>query len=439
MPLRNSKLYYILILFLLGSAYIHAQGFVKVSGQATDIAMSPKDGSVYVVNASKNIKKYDTRSKKFLPYATQSKNATSVSVTKDGVVYMVSTGKEVSLASNGRWIKIPGIKTSEVICLKDGTIMALDTGKKLRRLYASKWDLATGLNSKGGGVNQVVGLSINDLYVRMSDNSFKSYSRGNVYNLNGKPLKIALDHKTGIVYAVGRNKGIYKWVKNTKKWVLLPGTRKDFKDVAVHNGKIWAVATNKGIYYYDPNKKIVQANTNYAGTYRVTFTRIVRPECAFCHHDFYGGMGIRLKTKVGSTPITISPEGNKTFNVLDIPKNNPRKFRKIQNKKSEPFIWVESSGKYPIKSKPYYWEKEWYYKVDVVREFILLKEGANDKAFFNFQFNLTQINEFLQHEGEWQQVNIPIDEVLFGKEYIFESSVKSKGKNNGICFKIEKL
>ena len=294
----------VIVIFGFITLKTQAQQFVMVGGQATDIAISPKDGSVYAVNASKNIKKYNTRSKKFLPYATQSKNVTSVSVTKDGVLYMTSTAIDVYLASNGRWIKIPGIKTNEVICLKDGTIMALDLNKKLRRLNASKWNLATGLNIERGGINQVIGTSINDLRVRMSDNAFKSYSRVNLYNLIGKPLKIALDHKTGIVYAVGRNKGIYKWVKSTKKWVLLAGTRMDFKDVAAHNGKIWAVATNKSIYYYDPDKQEVTSNTrDLSGTYKVFLNKISR----VYGDKIYGVMGVYLKSKTASGTVVTPP------------------------------------------------------------------------------------------------------------------------------------
>ena len=339
----------VIVIFGFITLKTQAQQFVKVGGQATDIAISPKDGSVYAVNASKNIKKYNTRSKKFLPYATQSKNATSVSVTKDGVVHMTSTAKDVYLASNGRWIKIPGIKTNEVNCLWDGTIMALDTGKKLRRLYASKWDLATGLNNQRGGVNQVVGLSVNDLNVRMPDNAFKRYSRGNVYNLNGKPLKIALDHKTGIVYAVGRNKGIYKWVKSTKKWVLLPGTRNDFKDVAVHNGKIWAIATNKAIYFYDASKQSVTSNqSDFTGTYRVFINKIVSSKGS----NIYGVMGVYLKTKINSGLVPIPPLHRKPNRFWDYPKSSKRTangpgFRsdKFLNNRDKNLKWEETIRK----------------------------------------------------------------------------------------------
>ncbi|MEO1484693.1 MAG: hypothetical protein AAFU57_03025 [Bacteroidota bacterium] len=53
MPLRNSKFYYILIFLLLGNKYTQAQQFVKVGGQASDIAISPKDGRVYAIDKNK--------------------------------------------------------------------------------------------------------------------------------------------------------------------------------------------------------------------------------------------------------------------------------------------------------------------------------------------------------------------------------------------------
>ncbi|MEL7270940.1 MAG: hypothetical protein AAGL34_15305 [Bacteroidota bacterium] len=416
-------MYYILIVLLLGSSYTQAQQFVKVGGQATDIAMSPKDGSVYVVNASKNIKKYDTRSKKFLPYATQSKNATSVSVTKDGVVYMVSTGKEVSLASNGRWIKIHGIKTSEVICLKDGTIMALDVNKKLRRLYASKWNLTTGLNNERGGVNQVIGTSINDLNVRMSDNAFKRYSRGNLYNLNGKPLKIALDHKTGIVYAVGKNKGIYKWVKSTKKWVLLAGTRKDFKDVAVHNGKIWAVATNKAIYYYDPDKKGVTSNNNdLSGTYRVFIEKLGSYKKG---GEFHGVMGVHLKTKIKSGQVPISPLHGKKNRFWDYPKGSP----KAANDKGFFIGKTLNSTSKNVMCKA-------SIDIDKVREFKIVGEAAMGNPTLDFQLNLRSKILF-EHYGEWERFKLPLKNIEFGKMYYLAHFSSKIGAI--LSFKVEKL
>ena len=416
----------VIVIFGFITLKTQAQQFVKVGGQATDIAISPKDGSVYAVNASKNIKKYNTRSKKFLPYATQSKNATSVSVTKDGVVHMTSTAKDVYLASNGRWIKIPGIKTNEVICLRDGTIMALDTGKKLRRLYASKWDLATGLNNKSGGVNQVIGTSMNDLHLRMSDNSFKRYSRGNVYNLNGKPLKIALDHKTGIVYAVGRNKGIYKWVKSTKKWVLLPGTRNDFKDVAVHDGKIWAIATNKAIYYYDASKQSVTSNqSDFTGTYRVFINKIVSSKGS----NIYGVMGVYLKTKIKSGLVPIPPLHRKPNRFWDYPKSSKRNAR-------GPGITVDkylnsSDKSYTSNSSS---RNNASIDVDKVREFKLVGEAAKGNPTLDFEININK--EMTGKDwGGWDRCKVPLKDIQLGKEYYIYHGLSV----NAISFKVEKL
>ncbi|MEM9868187.1 MAG: hypothetical protein AAF765_10890, partial [Bacteroidota bacterium] len=326
----------------------------------------------------------------------------------------------VYLASNGRWIKIPGIKTNEVICLRDGTIMALDTGKKLRRLYASKWDLATGLNNQRGGVNQVVGLSVNDLNVRMPDNAFKRYSRGNLYNLNGKPLKIALDHKTGMVYAVGRNKGIYKWVKSTKKWVLLPGTRNDFKDVAVHNGKIWAIATNKAIYYYDASKQSVTSNqSDFSGTYRVFINKIGSDK----GRNIYGVMGVYLKTKIKSGLVPIPPLHKKPNRFWDYPKNSKRTangpgFRsdKFLNNRDKNLKWEASID------------------IDKVREFKLAGEAAKGNPTLDFEININ--TEMTGKDwGGWNRCKVPLKDIQLGKEYYIWHGLSV----NAISFKVEKL
>ena len=411
---------------------LQAQGFVNAGGQATDIAISPKDGSVYVVNASRNIKKYNKNTKKFHAFSAQSKNARSVSVTKDGVVYMVSTSGEVYVDVKGKWIKVPGIKTDELIASKDGRIYAIDTNKKLRQLYNGRWNLLIGQNRIGSGLNQVLGIGPKDLYARAGDNAFSRFSGGKWTTLAGRPNQIALDHKTGVMYAVGRNKGIYRWDVRSKKWVVLPGTRKDFMAVAVHQGKIWAVATNKAIYYYDANKNTTTPKTDYAGTYRVTFTdRLVD---GLRNHDFYGTIGVRLNAKLNNRSITLKPIDGSPYRVLDIAKNNPVKFRKLSKPKTtDSFIYVGLDSK-PILDYKY------YYHIGRVREFVLEKGTANSGAVFNFQFNLKEINELLQHEGKWEQVNIPIDDVVFGKEYRFLGNFSGgPSANGGVCFKIEKI
>ena len=132
MPLRNRKSYYILILILLGRAYTYAQQFVKVGVRASDIDINPKTGKVFVV-AGKNIfTDYDSNAKRWKTFSTRPNNAKSVSVTKDGVVYITSTAGEVFIEVKGKWIKVPGVKTDEVIAAKDGRIYAIDTNKKLR-------------------------------------------------------------------------------------------------------------------------------------------------------------------------------------------------------------------------------------------------------------------------------------------------------------------
>jgi hypothetical protein len=242
----------LILAFVFGLATLQAQQFVKMGGQATDIAINPKDGKVFVVSNKNIFTNYNTISKRWSTFSTRTNKANSVSVTRDGAVYMVSTAGEVFIEVNRRWIKVPGIKTAELIASKDGRIYAIDFSKKLRQLYRGQWNQLIGQNRISNGLNQVIGIGPKELYARASNNAFTRFSGGKWSTQQGYPLKIALDHANGNMYAVGQNRGIYKWNKQTKRWDMLPGNRSDFKDVAVHNDAIWAIATDKSIYRYKP-------------------------------------------------------------------------------------------------------------------------------------------------------------------------------------------
>ncbi|MEO0508052.1 MAG: tectonin domain-containing protein [Bacteroidota bacterium] len=402
MPLRNSKLYYILIVLLLGSSYTQAQQFVKVGGQASDIAISPKDGRVFVV-AGKNIfTDYDNSAKRWKTFSTRPNNAKSVSVTKDGVVYITSTAGEVFIEVKGKWIKVPGVKTDEVIAAKDGRIYAIDTNKKLRLLNNAKWNLLSGQNRISNGLNQVIGIGSKELYARAGDNSYSKFSGGKWNTLNGKPNKIALDHKTGIIYAVGRNKGIYKWVFSSNEWVLLEGTRKDFKDVAVHKGIVWAITVNNTIYYCDTSKKA----KDYTGTYEVSFLQLGAPKKG---NKYYGGMGVYLNATIKSGKVPIGPLNGKKNRAWDISKEGPQ----VANKSG--FSWIDSfesgSRRKTTASS---------LEIEGIRKFKLVGEAAKGYPEFDFQFNVKRYDGNLpgmRGVGQWERQKIKMDDLILGKVY----------------------
>ncbi|MFD2588897.1 tectonin domain-containing protein [Croceitalea marina] len=421
---------YIIIVVLLTitvNQNVNAQTFVKVGGQATDIAMSAKDGSVYVVNAQKNIKKYNTRTKKFLPFGAQLKNAKSVSVTKDGVVYMVNTSGEVSLDVNGRWIKVPGIKTDEVICGKNGTIAAIDDRNKMRFLKSGKWNLAPNPNYNRtiSDFNQVNIITSKEQYARDSGGKFKQWKQGRWRDLNGQPNQIALDQKAEKIYAVGRNKGIYKWLKQTQKWVLLPGTRKDFVAMAVHDGKIWAVSTNKTIYYYDTRETNTGSNEeNYAGTYRVTVTKLLSVD----EERYYGTIGAYLDASIKSGKVPIKPLNNLPNRLYDIPRSSSLKAKR--KKVTVPKFINSRTSRNVVYN--------YFVDINKIREFRLLGEAANNKADFSLQFNMKSWGVtgggLFGDKGGYHSQKINIKNLELNKEYFFMNSSPE------ICigFKIEK-
>ncbi len=426
------------IVLLCFSQLINSQSFVKVSGQATDIVISPKDGSVYVVNASGNVKKYNARTKKYIPYGKQSKNVKSISIHSNGSLYMVSTSNEVYIDINGRWNKIPGIKTNEVDIDKKGNVRALNLSGKLYNLYQGKWQLKNLVNKNTSGFNQLIGQDSKILYARFKNNNFKQF-HGKWITLNGSPLKITIDDKTGNVYAVGRNKGIYKWNGRSKNWDLLKGTRKDFKDVAVHNGEIWAIATDKSIYYYDKNR--TESQKDYSGTYRVTVKQLYASR-EYNRHlmtslDVYGTIGIYVSSKTKSGKNQIIDINNKKSRVWDFSKSHPKKVKDISKKSIN---WVRQ-GNYAMKSGTD--EVDGVIEVDKVREFKIAGEAANESLTFDIQTNLSY--KLITHDVkyEWQRIKFKIDELKLGKEYFMKLSHEF-GLDGGqlplyVSFIIEKL
>ncbi|MEM6514712.1 MAG: hypothetical protein AAF688_00900 [Bacteroidota bacterium] len=418
--IQNTIIILALTLGIIGSA--NSQAFVKVGGKALDIAMSPKDGSVYVVNASRNVKKYSSSTKKFQVFGTQAKNAKSIAVHPNGSVYMVSSGNEAFIDVKGKWIKIPGLKIDEIDIDKSGNVRATDLAGKLYKLNGGKWQPISNVNFNTTGFNQVVALDSRILFARFKDNTFKTFNGSIWKTLNGKPLKITVDDKTGKVYAVGRNKGIYQWFDNTQKWVLIKNTRKDLKDVAVNNGKIWAIGLDKSIYYYG-NKGF-----DFDGTYRVTYTRFIdKYDYRFPYEEFFGAMGVYVSSKTKSGDISIKPKGNKKNRIWDVSKGYPIKVRKKSGKlNNDRFINGSNTSGF------FTYDREW--EIGKSREFIIAGEAANTSAKFDFQMNVKQKRPLNIEIGGYQRQIINIADLKLDYEYFFthKSGVR-------IGFKIEKL
>lgn len=404
----------LLVLFIFMGHFVAAQRFVKVGGAASDIAISPKDGEVYVIGKGNIFYNYNERSRKWALFGTRINSAKSVSIDKRGKVYITtSISGDIQQWTGSNWDRILGITTWEVTCPKDGSdILVINThNNELRQFQKSKikgktseWIPPRRVVTKK--LKQVVALRSDLLYARDLNNAFVKYARGRWYTLNGNPLKIALDHKTGIIYAVGRNKGIYKWISETEKWELLAGTRKDFKDLAVHDGKIWAVATNGSIYYYDPPKSY--SNRDFSGTYRVSVNSIGSIDK---NKKYYGLIGIYLRARIASKYTLLKPLDDKPNRIWDIPLDSalPAKGKGFVAK--EPY----SASKKSINAKSSLF-------IDKIREFRLAGEAAKGDPELSLEMNVKRGKENLpgmRDVGEWENLKVKLGEIELGKEYYY--------------------
>ena len=417
-----------LLLMIATSQSANAQNFVKVNGKATDIAISPKNGSVYVVNADGNVKKYDEAEKKFAPHGQQLKNAKSLSVNSSNRVFIISKSNQIYSEINGFWKEIPCEVKPLSIQVANGKPIIHSSNYKVyyrgnigRNRNRYKWYELNTVNQLNKKFNQIIRDITGTFYVRSLDNSFQKISKDGEYtNLNGKPLYITADNQNDIIYAVGRNRGIYKWASGyeNSKWELLKGTRKDFKKVAVHGKKIWAITTDNSIYYYD-DKPV----KDYSGTYKVTITNILSSE-----RHVYGTMGVYLESKIKSGKITLKPIGNLPHRVWDVSIHEKQKLRKIKpvqlNRKNVISNIVISGN-----------AREYGLNIGRVREFKLIGEAANKNAVFDFQMNIKATNFPLSDVGKWERIKLKVDDIEFNKEqFIFSFSAGVL-----IGFKIEKL
>jgi len=415
---------------------MQAQQFVKVGGSATDIAINPKNGKVFVVSNKNVFTDYNTSSKRWRTYSSRPNNASSIAITKDGVVYMVSTAKDVFIEVKGKWIKVPGIKTNEVITTRFGKIFAIDTSKKLRQLFGGQWKLLIGQNRNSNGLNQIVGTSSKGLHGLDGSNRFREFA-GTWKTLNGQPNKITLDQKTNRIYAVGRNKGIYSWDSRAKKWNLLKGTRKDFVDVAVHNGEIWAISANKAIYKYDPRKRA----SNYAGVYRITFTRaLTRTSEQHIQKsvDFFGTFGIYAKGLNATREVDIQPMDGFKNRVWDVSKSDPQNAKAFFWKGAPKYIqcFIPEEGLKRSFRKRYTGE----FELGIIREFNVSNSVANSNLYFDLQTNIKmKTAAFYDVDFKFQRLKMPIDEIPMNKELFF--LVKAPGNllnEMFIGFKVER-
>ncbi|MDC7996686.1 tectonin domain-containing protein [Gilvibacter sediminis] len=422
------KLILPLLCLLISAVTSYGQRFELMNGFAKDIAISSKDGSIYMINRAGKVHKYNAAAQKFEPFGSQTKAALSIAVDPNGIVYMVSTNKDVHIDVNGRWNFIPGIKTTEVHIDKKGNIRALDSNGNLRKLFQGKWTMQSLVNRNTSGFNQVLGQDSKTLFARFKDNAFKQFKGGQWINLNGKPLKIAFDEATNTVYAVGRNKGIYRWNASAQKWNLLQGTRKDLMDVAVHKGQIWAIGNMGDIYKYNP-----KAQQMTHGKYRVSITKIwaMAGEMTIGENiRLYGTMGFRVNAKGSSGPMVLGPI-NGTPRMFDHNRDYPVAISPV------PYSDFEYKNPGEIYELVLY---NGEYKVQASRDFLFTKDLDLSSIVFDFQVDMSQ-KRLVDMSFDWTRKQVRLENLIPNKEYYVSfSKVAGIGRTNvTIGFKIEKI
>lgn len=410
--------FYFLILAFLCCLNVKAQSFVKVQGAATDIAISPKDGSVYVVGTSKNVFKYNFNSKRFAPFGPQTKDVARIAVSNLNQIFASKINASIE-CSNGSssWTKLSAF-SNDVATDNNGMLwVSMKNRGGDIQTYDNAWKrpLKAIVNvSKVAPVNQ------NTAWVIMNDKSIQKHENNRWNNMPGAALDIAVDTKTKEVYVIGTSKRIFKWNNTSKKWLPLAGTRTDFESLDAHDGKIWAVATDKSIYEYTTNQNSIQSNLNnanidYSGIYRIHIIKLISTKG---NDEFFGTAGVYLEANTKSGAVKINPQNNEANRYLDIPRNNISKVRR---------------DKTIVDNITY----DYSMKIDRKREFKLLGEAANESAVFDFQFNikkygLTGAGLFGDY-GEWNRQKINVKDVEFGKNMYHTTTYYT------IVFKIDKL
>lgn len=419
--LMNILKFIAFILVLVSNPTLCAQAFVKVDGQARDIAISSKDKGVYIINTSGNVERYLRKTTNYRSHGELSKNAKSITVDPNGTVFMVSTSNDLHIDIKGRWNKIPGMKVTEVDINRKGSIRVLNTSGRIFYYYDGTWNPHSKANRSTSGFNQFVTTpSSKEMYARFKDNTFTHFKGGTWQTLSGKPLRIAIDNANGNVYAVGRNRGIYKWNTSSKKWELLKNTRKDFKEVAVYDSDIWAISMNGSVYKYDKNKPPLDV----PGTYKVTITNLGSPKKG---KKYYGTMGVYLNAKFDNYVAEIPPLDNLKNRFWDTPLSS-----------ALPANGGGYRAKGVLNSIDNSITSEASLEINKVREFKIVSDLAYGNPTFDFQFNVKQGRLDLpgmRDIGQWERIKIPLEEVSFGKEYHYSHLTSG----TVISFKIEKL
>lgn len=432
-----NKGHFILVFFMLFLAVnVQSQGFKKSSGKGIDIAVNPKDGTVYVIGTKKSIFKYNKSKKKFEKHihATRAKR---LSVDQNGTVYCVNSQQKVYVSEKGKWKQIPGLVSNDVDARyyshSSSTTLkgfcTADNAKTIHEVvYGGGWRKST---LKGKEASIRVARDVTDFWTIGKSKKIRKLVSGEWKDFPGRATDIAIDDKTGKVYIVDTRREILSWSTKRNRWITLPGTRSDVVNISVYDGKVWCTTKDNSIYYYDKNARATNDEPkDYAGRYRVTVTDLytyTKNNVLNADAQVYGTIGVRLYGKGQSGQVEINALRNKKPRLWDVSRSNPQHI-----KSGTAVIYSFNSGNLQ-KVVKYYGS----YEIGKSREYIVKGELANDKLNVNVQMNLTK-KDLIDEKFRFQQLNLDVKNIKFGKTYHLQA-LKDKERHLTIGIMVEKI
>ncbi len=423
----------------------HAQTFVKRQGTATDISISPRNGNVYIIGPSKNVFLYGIVQKTFYQYKDRKNNFVEISETTSGLTCVLdATGTVFTprpAGNTNQWMRlINGGPVKQLTAGSDGGIYGISTtGDRVMRVRRGRWETVSHIPP----LNNIKKIAVHNDYYLLAikkDGSIFEYINRRWNKLDGSAIDITYDKRKSIYYIVENSRRIFSWDAISRKWKVLAGTRNDFAVVAAYDGRIWGTTVEQEIYEYthgeytafNPGPSL--DFNNYAGTYRVTVTRILGLN--WQGHRFNGKISVYMTAKGGTPPGSVSQNIrplNRRSNVILEEYSRGLLKRPMSPEDPQNFIYISSSGPAePISNSPYQYAYE-FYDMAGVREFKLEGQNANANAELSFKFNLKSYSSTSAKEEE---VILKVRDIKFNKEYFF---VGDESWNTGICFKIEKI
>lgn len=260
------KFLFILLFSWWQTSSSQGQSFKRAPGGAIDVSIDPSNGKVYVIGTSKEVFSYNSSSKKFQPYLTGA-NGQRVTVTSNGEVWIVRQNKKVAKAKNSKWEDVKPFSYSRDIAGDGkGSIWSVfATNGKVVKYENGTWKNTT---KYGSLTNRIAARNSSDVWTIRQDNTIKHFFKNRLKNVKGKAVDIAIDAVTRDVYIVDMSKRILKWNKSKNDWSLLPGTRSDVSNIAVHNNEVWCTTSKKHIYYSK-----VSSNSEGSITNEFTFSK----------------------------------------------------------------------------------------------------------------------------------------------------------------------